>query len=118
MKREETGVKGNGSAVETSVDELVDYLREHGETDADSLAKALDIDENVFNVWMNALEEANVVKVRYKLAKMLIAPVPKKGGQGGGITGTEVGSLISEETIQEAKNFLLKNKYEGQSPQA
>mgnify|MGYP001626175576 FL=1 len=60
-------------SVTTSIDDLVKYIDEHGETDSFTLAKDLGVSEPVIETWANVLEKANIVKISYKVGKMYIA---------------------------------------------
>ncbi|MGC9129625.1 MAG: hypothetical protein ACP5GB_01955, partial [Candidatus Micrarchaeia archaeon] len=59
----------------TSIDALVEYLKSHGETDAQTLAKALGVTETLIEEWSNILEKSNVVKIIYRAGKMYVAPL-------------------------------------------
>ncbi len=59
--------------VTTSIDELVRYLKEHGETDSVTLAVALKVSPNIIEDWSNILEKANLVKISYRVGKMYIS---------------------------------------------
>lgn len=59
--------------ITTSIDDLVKYLKEHGETDSSALASALNVGENIIETWADVLEKAQIVKVSYKLGKMYVS---------------------------------------------
>ncbi len=65
----------------TGIDALVTYLKQHGETDASTLAAELKVSGKVIEGWADVLEKANVVKISYKVGKMYISPlaVTKEG---------------------------------------
>ncbi len=69
--------------VTTSIDDLVKYINEHGETDSSTLAAALKVGENIIETWADVLEKAQIVKINYKLGKMFVAPktVTKEGAE-------------------------------------
>jgi DNA-binding transcriptional ArsR family regulator len=103
----------DGKEVKTSIDKLIDYLNEHGETDSDSLVSALKIDESTLSMWANVLEEAHVVKVEYKFAKMYMSlTIPSKGKKKP--VQNEIASL---ETIERIKELLIENRLDGVNPQ-
>ncbi len=61
--------------ITTSIDDLVKYVHEHGETDSSALAVALSVGEAIIEKWADVLEKAQIVKVSYKLGKMFVAPM-------------------------------------------
>lgn len=107
--------------VSTTIDKLVNYLKDHGETDSDSLLRALNINESTLSVWADALEAAHVVKIDYKFGKMFMAPflapeeqpAAKKATKGGrsSIAGNGYASV---ETVEEVRNALLSNMNDGE----
>ncbi|MGC8676454.1 MAG: hypothetical protein ACP5T3_02985 [Candidatus Micrarchaeia archaeon] len=62
-----------GQAITTSIDDLVKYLGDHGETDSLTLAKDLGVPETIVETWANVLEKANIVHVSYKVGRMYIS---------------------------------------------
>ncbi|MDE1873679.1 MAG: hypothetical protein KGI04_00985 [Candidatus Micrarchaeota archaeon] len=69
--------------ITTSIDDLVKYLNEHGETDSTTLASALKVGEGIIETWSDVLEKAQIVRVNYKLGKMYVSPmvVSKEGAE-------------------------------------
>ncbi len=67
----------------TSIDDLVKYVNEHGETDSTTLASALKVGENIIETWADVLEKAQIVKINYKLGKMFVSPktITKEGAE-------------------------------------
>ena len=63
-----------GSIV-TGIDNLLQYLREHGETESVTLAASLNVSEKTIEDWANVLEKAKMVRISYKLGKMYASPV-------------------------------------------
>src|SRR5271157_3411176 len=61
--------------ITTCIDDLVKYLNEHGESDANALANALNVSESIISTWADVLEKARIVKINYKLGKMFISPM-------------------------------------------
>ncbi|MDE1822974.1 MAG: hypothetical protein KGI00_04455 [Candidatus Micrarchaeota archaeon] len=61
--------------IKTSIDALVAYLREHGETNVTSLSAALGAGEPTIIEWANILERANALKISYKAGKMYLSPL-------------------------------------------
>ncbi|MGA3020729.1 MAG: hypothetical protein ABSD68_02155 [Candidatus Micrarchaeales archaeon] len=61
--------------ITTCIDDLVKYLNEHGESDANTLANALNVSESIIGTWSDVLEKAHIVKVNYKLGKMFVSPI-------------------------------------------
>jgi chromosome segregation ATPase len=59
----------------TSIDALVEYLKDHGETDSAALAHALGVSDTLIGEWANVLEKSNIVKISYRAAKMYVAPL-------------------------------------------
>ncbi len=64
-------------SITTSIDDLVKYLNEHGETESSALAGTLGVSEAVIEAWAGALEKAKMTKVIYKRGRMYLAPVAK-----------------------------------------
>jgi DNA-binding transcriptional ArsR family regulator len=103
--------------VSTTIDKLVNYLKDHGETDSDSLLKALKINESTLSVWADALEDAHVVKIDYKFGKMFMSPAQtaevkpqaKQAGKEGKIVESEIASI---ETVEHVRDLLLSNIYD------
>ncbi len=60
-------------AVTTSIDDLVNYLSQHGETDSVTLARSLNVPENIIETWAGVLEKANLVSINYKAGKMYVS---------------------------------------------
>ncbi|MGC8671417.1 MAG: hypothetical protein ACP5TJ_00805 [Candidatus Micrarchaeia archaeon] len=60
-------------AVTTSIDDLVNYLSQHGETDSVTLARNLNVPENIIETWAGVLEKANIVSISYKAGKMYVS---------------------------------------------
>lgn len=60
--------------IKTSIDALVAYLSEHGETGIGQLSVALGIGEATVIDWANILERAGIVKIAYKAGKMYLSP--------------------------------------------
>jgi DNA-binding transcriptional ArsR family regulator len=116
-KERKTELTMDGKEVRTSIDKLVDYLNDHGETDSDLLINALKIDETTLSVWANALEEAHVVKIEYKFAKMymsLMFPSNDKRGAKKSEEGRAVkNEITSVEIVERIKELLTENKYDG-----
>ena len=50
----------------TGVDDLLKYLREHGETEMQRLAASFGVGVPVIEQWVGALEAAKVVKVNIR----------------------------------------------------
>lgn len=70
-----------GQNITTSIDDLVKYLNEHGETESSDLAKALNVNESIIETWADVLEKAKITKISYKVGKMYVSlPVAGKGG--------------------------------------
>lgn len=61
--------------IKTSIDALVAFLREHGETNVTSLSAALGVGEPTIIEWANILERANALKISYKAGKMYLSPL-------------------------------------------
>lgn len=60
--------------IKTSIDDLVEYLYEHGETNASSLSTALNIGEDTIDAWVDALEKAGLIRVVNKFDMMFLSP--------------------------------------------
>jgi len=62
-----------GQNITTSIDSLMKYLGEHGETESGELAKALDVSESIIETWADVLEKAKITKITYKVGKMYVS---------------------------------------------
>lgn len=60
--------------IKTTIDALVSYISEHGESNVATVAAALGIGEQTIVEWANILEKANIITVSYKGGKMFISP--------------------------------------------
>jgi chromosome segregation ATPase len=76
--------------ITTSIDDMVRYLNEHGETDSSTLAAALKVSEGIIETWADVLEKAQIVKVNYKLGKMFVSPM----------TVTKEGVEVAKKTVE------------------
>jgi myosin heavy subunit len=65
--------------ITTSIDSLVNYLNEHGETDTTTLATFLKVSERTVADWAGILEKAGMIKISYKIGKMYLSRVAKAG---------------------------------------
>ncbi len=61
--------------ITTSIDELLKYITEHGDTESTVLIAALGISQKTLEEWAEILEKANLLKITYRVGKMFIAPV-------------------------------------------
>jgi chromosome segregation ATPase len=64
--------------IKTSIDSLVAYLNEHGETNVSTVASALGVNENIIIGWSNALEKANIIRILHKSGRVFLAPIHGK----------------------------------------
>ncbi|MEM3781447.1 MAG: hypothetical protein QXT43_00590 [Candidatus Micrarchaeaceae archaeon] len=62
-----------GQPVTTSIDDLVKYLGEHGETDSIKLSRDLNVTEPIIETWANVLEKSNIVHISYKVGRMYVS---------------------------------------------
>lgn len=62
-----------GQNITTSIDALMKYLGEHGETESGELAKALNVNESIIETWADVLEKAKITKITYKVGKMYVS---------------------------------------------
>ncbi len=70
-----------GQNITTSIDALMKYLSEHGETESGELAKALNVNESIIETWADVLEKAKITKITYKVGKMYVSLATSgKGG--------------------------------------
>ena len=69
--------------VTTQIDELVSYLKAHGETGITDLSKALVVGESTLNDWASILEKAGMVKIVYKAGRMFLSPVEATTSESG-----------------------------------
>ena len=61
--------------ITTSIDELLKYVTEHGDTESTVLIAALGISQKTLEEWADILEKANILKITYKVGKMFLSPV-------------------------------------------
>jgi chromosome segregation ATPase len=62
-------------SVTTSIDTLVSYINEKGETDSFTIAHKLGVSEETIRAWVDILEKAGMIKISYKVGKMYLSPV-------------------------------------------
>ena len=67
--------------IKTSIDTLVSYITEHGETNVSAVAGALGVSENVILGWANVLEKAGVIRILHKSGRVFIAPAGSEKGK-------------------------------------
>ncbi len=96
--------------VMTSIDELVRYVREHGETDALTLAAALKVSTKIIEDWSTILEKANVVKIIYKMGKMYVSPAEARTAEAAKMTTKILEDRRSEIEIDLATQVAALNK--------
>jgi hypothetical protein len=65
--------------INTSIDDLVRYLKEHGETESSELARMLNAQESMIEMWAGVLEKAKVTKITYKGGKMYVSLINATG---------------------------------------
>ncbi len=58
--------------LETDVDKLMEYLKEHGKSDLKKVARDLGVEESVIQSWVDFLVEEKVLGVEYSLTKPYI----------------------------------------------
>jgi DNA repair exonuclease SbcCD ATPase subunit len=80
--------------ITTSIDDLVKYLNEHGETDSAALSGALKVNESIIETWADVLEKAQIVRINYKLGKMFVSPM----------TITKEGVEVAKKTVELKKS--------------
>ncbi|MGC8652112.1 MAG: hypothetical protein ACP5UH_02585 [Candidatus Micrarchaeia archaeon] len=56
----------------TTIDTLVDLLRERGKVDLNSLSLSLGVDPKVVEDWAKVLDSAGVVKISYEMGRMFV----------------------------------------------
>ncbi len=91
-------------AVTTSIDSLVKYLKEHGETDTTMLSRVLSVNEGTIVDWADILEKAGMVKIAYKVGRMYLSPTEGKMGE-----KTQV-----EKAVGEVKKEIVENEVRSQ----
>ena len=67
--------------ITTSIDSLVKYLEEHGETDTTTLVRVLSVNEGTVVDWADILEKAGMIKITYRVGKMFLAPTVAPSGK-------------------------------------
>lgn len=66
--------------IKTSIDGLITYLNEHGETNTTMIASALGVGESTIIEWSNILEKANMIRIVHKSGRMFLSPLKGLGG--------------------------------------
>lgn len=61
--------------IKTSIDALVAYLNEHGESGVNGVSAALGVSEQVVLEWANILEKAGVIRILHKSGRLFLAPM-------------------------------------------
>ncbi len=64
--------------IKTSIDALMAYLNEHGESNSTVVSSALGVSENVVLGWANVLEKAKLIKILHKSGRVFLAPLGAK----------------------------------------
>lgn len=65
--------------IKTSIDGLITYLNEHGETNTTVVATALGVGEATIIEWSNILEKANMIRIVHKSGRMFLSPLRLTG---------------------------------------
>ena len=65
--------------IKTSIDALVAYLNEHGESNSTAVASTLGVSENVVLGWANVLEKARLIRILHKSGRVFLAPINGAG---------------------------------------
>ncbi len=89
--------------VKTSIDALVAYLNEHGETNVTAVSQALGVNESVILGWANVLEKANILRIVYKSGRAYLSPV----------TGAQAGIAVTQ-AVKQAESAHLGEELESQ----
>src|SRR5208337_1649342 len=94
--------------ITTSIDDLVKYLKEHGETESSELANTLGVDTGIVEAWSDALEKAKIVRITYKVGKMYVSLAGAEAGAGIGEAKrtAELKKNISETEIAAQINVI------------
>ncbi|MEM3227871.1 MAG: hypothetical protein QXK65_02915 [Candidatus Micrarchaeaceae archaeon] len=62
--------------IKTSIDSLMDFIKNKGAAiDISEAATSLGITESIAEQWAKVLEEANLIKISYRVGKMFVEPV-------------------------------------------
>ncbi|MGC8687489.1 MAG: hypothetical protein ACP5RM_02190 [Candidatus Micrarchaeia archaeon] len=64
--------KEQANEAKTSIDSLVDLLKEKGKMDLNSIALSLSVDPKVVESWAKILESGGIVKISYEMGKMFV----------------------------------------------
>ncbi|MEM3281766.1 MAG: hypothetical protein QW591_01485 [Candidatus Micrarchaeaceae archaeon] len=89
--------------VTTSIDKFIDYLKNHGETDATTLATALKVGEHVIEEWADVLEKADLVRINYRGGRMFVTPITVSKEHAEALKRT-----ISEKTTAAANEIAMQ----------
>lgn len=101
--------------ITTSIDSLVKYLEEHGETDTSTLVKVLSVNEGTVVDWADILEKAGMVKITYRVGKMFLSPTVQPSGRQQAevaktITDVKKASVRTEIEIQQTLLNEIRSK--------
>ncbi len=87
--------------IKTSIDSLVAYLKEHGETNISVVASVLGVGEATIIEWSNILEKANVIRIVNRAGRMFLSLMEGGAPAGKGVAApTEAEVKVSEESEQ------------------
>jgi predicted ArsR family transcriptional regulator len=80
--------------VETGVDDLIQFLKDHGKVSLKEIADAMKIEESFVQAWTDFLIEENIVGVEYKFTKPYLF----------------LNDVTSAQSLQEEKKSEVKKK--------
>ncbi len=90
-----------GQEIKTSIDSLVAYLKEHGETNISVVASVLGVGEATIIEWSNILEKANVIRIVNRSGRMFLSLMEGGAPAGNGMAApTDAEVKVSEESEQ------------------
>ncbi len=103
-------------ALTTSIDDLVNYLNAHGETESTVLSHDLKVPEAIIETWASILEKANIVKISYRSGKMFIskfAATPQEAATINKELEEKRATLLNDVEVQTEQLNEMANEIEG-----
>lgn len=84
----------------TSIDALLELLREKGKMELSSVAVTLNVDTRIVENWAKVLENGNLIRITYEVGRMYLEPVNLTPGQQKDLKNkTDLNKFILEEDL-------------------
>ena len=91
----------------TTIDSLVELLKERGRMELTKIASTLGVDQSVVEGWCKVLEEGGLCKVTYELGRMYVEPttVSKEAAKAIEVTAVEESATLETELASERESL-------------